>query len=169
MSLDPIDIFGETIGGPIKRGFAFFFAIVVGGWIGLIANRLERGRWNFFDISDFIDCSVLPLAMLFSSAGPLVVMGALVFLLTSWRLDWMFVGVVACSCAFVLVEEEAGLGWVAAAALNAGLAGAVWMHASYRQAKWANELSELRAYNSLRNAMREEKASKGEVDDSDEL
>lgn len=168
MNLDPIDIFGETIGGPIKRGFAFFFAIVVGGWMGLIASRLERGRWNFFDMSDFIDCFALPLAMLFSSAGPLVVIGALLFLIAPWRLDWMFFGVVVCGTAFVLVEEEAGLGWAAAAALNAGLAGAVWMYASYRQAKWANELSELRAYNSLRNAMREEKAAKGEVDDPGE-
>ncbi|MCU0749437.1 MAG: hypothetical protein MUF13_07830 [Akkermansiaceae bacterium] len=169
MNLDPIDIFGETIGAPIKRGFTYFMAIVVGGWFAVIANRLERLRWDLFDIFDFIDGFTLPLAMLFTSAGPLVVAGALVFLMTSWRLDWMFFGVVVCSCAFVLIEEEAGLGWLAAAALNAGLAGAVWMYASYRKAKWANELSELRAYNSLRNAMREEMASKGELDDSGEL
>lgn len=47
--------------------------------------------------------------------------------------------------------------------------GFTYFNASYRKAKWANELSELRAYNSLRNAMREEMASKGELDDSGEL
>lgn len=154
MNLDPVDIFGETIGEPIKRVSLYFLAAVCGGWTGEIAMNVEHGEWHLFGWNEIANGFLWPLGILFSSAGPLLVGGLVFFLVAPWRLDWPWILASAGASASVLAHGEAGFGWTAWAFLNAGLAGAVWMHSAYRHARWARELTELKAENAIRNAMR---------------
>lgn len=169
MNLDPIDVFGETLGEPIKRMGWYFLGMVAGGWIGEIAMDIDHGGWGLFGWSECSDVFLLPVAILFSSVGPFVVGGLLFFLVSSWRLDWPWFLAVAGASAFVVADGKGGLGWIAWACLNTGVAGAVWMHSSYRRVRWARELSELNAYNTMNHAARNQKARFGETTDGEAL
>ena len=155
MNLDPVDVFGETIGEPLKRVALYFLGIVAGGWMGEIALNIDHGRWKVFGWYDFTDGFMTPLLLLFSSAAPLVVFGLLYFLITPWRLDWSLLPVVVGSAAFSLVDSDAFVGWFAWAALSIGLGGTIWIWGTYQKARWAQELAELSAHNSMQAAIRE--------------
>jgi hypothetical protein len=155
MNLDPVDIFGETIGEPLKRVAVYFLGIVGGGWMGEIALNIDHGHWMVLGWNDFISGFMTPLSLLATSAAPLVVIGLLYFVLTPWRLDWSLLPVMVGSAAFSLVDRDAFVGWIAWAVLSIGLSGTIWIWGTYQKARWAKELSELRAYNSMQATIRE--------------
>jgi hypothetical protein len=155
MNLDPVDVFGETIGEPFKRVVLYFFGVIAGGWLGSMALNIDHGKWMFFRWNDFAMGFLTPVKLLFSSAGPLVVFGLLFFMLTPWRLNWSLLPVMVGSASAELVGHDATIGWIAWAVLSIGMAGAIWLWNTYQTTRWAKELSELRAYNSMQAAIRE--------------
>jgi hypothetical protein len=157
MDLDPVDIFGETIGGPIKRGLLFLAAMVAGGWIGEISAEIDAGGWGILGWYEIGMGFIWPLGVLFSSAAPLAVVLLVVYVITTSWAEWIWCAVAAGTSAVVLHFYAAGTGWLAWFALNAGLAGVVWVHLTWRRARWAKELCELNAENAIRNRMRQEK------------
>lgn len=170
MNLDPVDVFGETIGEPIKRVFLYFMGLVGGGWMGEIALNIDRGSWKVFGWYDFTDGFLTPVALLFSSAAPLLVFGLLYFLVTPWRLDWSLLPVMSGSASSVLMDRDAFVGWFAWAVLSMGLAGTVWIWGTYRKTRWARELAELSAWNSMQAAIREKEREESlGIDDREEL
>lgn len=156
MNLEPADILLETIGGPIKRGLLFLTAMIMGGWIGEISVNVDAGRWDVLGWSEIATGFVWPLGVLFSSAAPLVIIVLIVYLFASSWLEWIWCFTAAGSSAVVLHHYEADTGWIAWFSLNAGLAGCVWGHNTWRRARWAKELFELNAENAIRNRMRQE-------------
>jgi hypothetical protein len=163
MNLDPLDVFGETLAQPFKRSLLFALALFTGGWVGEISMNVNYGDWGVFGWNEFSDGFLWPIDMLFSSAGILLIPGFLIYVMSSWRLDWMWFVAAAGTSAFVLVDGEADSGWIAWTVLNTGLAGMVWLHATWQKARWAQDMAELSAYNSLQRALRENKTP--EVDE----
>ena len=161
MNLDPVDIFGETIGGPLKRGALFFAAAVMGGWIGEYSCLVDIGEWSGIGWQQISDGFLWPLWVLLSSAAPLVIAACIVFLLASRWLEWIWCLTAAGISAIVLYQHEADIGWIAWFVLNAGIAGLVWLHMTWRRARWASELFELNAENAIRNRMRTEQPPPG--------
>jgi hypothetical protein len=159
MNLDPVDVFGETLAQPFKRSLLFALALFTGGWVGEISMNVNFGDWKVFGWNEFSDGFLWPIAMLFSSAGILLVPGFLVFVMSSWRLDWMWFLAAAGTSAFVLVDGEADSGWFAWTVLNTGLAGMVWLNAAWQKARWSQDMAELSAHNSLQRALRESESS----------
>ena len=159
MNLDPVEIFGETIGGPIKRGLLFLAAMVMGGWIGEISANIDIGEWEILGWEEIASGFIWPLGVLFSSAAPLAIIVLIVYLLASSWLEWIWCFTAAGCSAVVLHHYEAETGWIAWFSLNAGLAGLVWGHSTWRRARWARELFELNAENAMRNRMRQEESA----------
>lgn len=159
MNLDPLDIFSETIAQPIKRLLLFYLAMITGGWIGEISLNVDRGNWRIFGLRDFTDGLMLPLAMFLSSAALLMIPAFIFFVLSSWRLAWIWFIIAAASSVFRLVDRETTVGWVAWIVLNTGLAGMVWTHDAWQKARWSQSLAELNAHNSLQRAIRESEAA----------
>lgn len=155
MNLDPVDVFGETIGEPLKRLILFLLGVIVGGWMGEMAVNIDQAHWMFFGWNEFAMGFLTPVKLLFSSAGPLVVFGLLYFLVTPWRLNWSLLPVMSGCASAELVDRDASVGWIAWAVLTIGMAGAIWLWNTYQKTRWAKELSELRAYNSMQAAIRE--------------
>ncbi len=151
MNLDPVDIFGETIGTPLKRGFLFLLAMVVGAWIGEISANIDAGEWEIIGWSEIAAGFIWPLGVLLSSAAPLVVIALIVYVLSSSWLEWIWCAVAAGTSAVVVHHYEADIGWAACFCLNAGLAGFVWAHTTWRRARWAKALFELNSGNAIRN------------------
>jgi hypothetical protein len=155
MNLDPVDIFGETIGGPIKRGLLFLLAMVMGGWIGEISANIDAGSWEILGWEEIISGLIWPLGVVLY-VGPLPVVGLIIYVFAPSWLEWIWCFIAAGTSAVVVHHYEADTGWLAWFALNAGLVGVVWVHTTWRRARWAKELFELNAENAIRNRMRQE-------------
>lgn len=155
MNLDPADIFGETIGGPIKRGLLFLLAMVMGGWIGEISANVDVSDWDILGWEEIISGLIWPLGVVLY-VGPLPVIGLVIYVFAPSWVEWIWCLVAAGTSAVVLHHYEADTGWIAWFSLNAGLAGCVWGHNTWRRARWAKELFELNAENAIRNRMRQE-------------
>lgn len=168
MNLDPVDIFGETIGGPLKRCLLFYAAAVTGGWIGECSHLVDIGEWLSIGWEHFSNGFFWPIGVLFSSAAPLLVAVFVTFLLASRWLEWIWCLTAAGVSAIVVHHYEADLGWAAWFMLNAGLTGLVWLHLTSQRARWAKELFELNAENAIRNRMRMEQADADAHEDTED-
>jgi signal transduction histidine kinase len=169
MNLDPLDIFSETIAQPLKRLVLFYLAMITGGWIGGISLNVDAAKWQIFGLREFANGFMLPFAMFLSSAAVLMVPAFLFFIVSSWRLAWIWFIVAAASSVFMLVDREASIGWIAWVVLNTGLAGMVWTHDAWQKARWSQSLAELNAYNSLQRVIRENQNSQSsESEERDE-
>jgi hypothetical protein len=84
-------------------------------------------------------------------------------------LEWIWCFIAAGTSAVVVHHYQADTGWLAWFALNAGLVGVVWVHSTWRRARWAKELFELNAENAMRNRMRQEKSAESTEEQSEEI
>lgn len=168
MNLDPVDIFGETIGGPIKRGLLCLAAMVMGGWIGEISANVDAGRWDVLGWEEIISGLIWPLGVVLY-VGPLPVIALIIYVFAPSWLAWIWCFIAAGTSAVVVHHYEADTGWLAWFALNAGLVGVVWVQSTWRRARWAKELFELNAENAMRNRMRQEQSAEPTEDQSEEI
>lgn len=160
MNLDPLDIFGETIFSPILRAVAFFFALVLGAWLGGLACFVDdfiQGYGHRPDFAGVLLAFLYPLRLLLSSAAILVVGGLLLFVFLPAHHEKLLALAVLGSSAFFLHDAEAtGIGWAVWVSLNLGIVGAIVTVTIYRRNRWVVGLAELRAANALERRSRAE-------------
>ena len=150
MALDPVEVFGETIWGFLRRFGLFVSALVMGGFVGEMAGEFRRGFPDFGDFMDpFQEAPMWTFRWVFTSAAPLVIGAMCVFIISSWSSYWWWVGTVALVGAAAAGEKNLRWGWLVWALLVAMVASGVWYWRAWQQNRWAKELMAIEMENQI--------------------
>jgi hypothetical protein len=163
MRLDPAEVLGDTVGTFVKRLLIFLSAVTLGGSLGELVDSADwMMRGNPVEIARFgRDVMQGPrwiLGSLFSDIGILIFGLFCVFVFTTWRGHWWWLGTVVLVSAFVSGHNGAKVGWIVWVVLTAMVGTGVWFLRALDRNRWGGELRMIEIENQMRRAEAEAEA-----------
>ena len=147
--MDPIDLFGESVGRLLRRVGLFASAMVVGRMVAETAGKFYDGLLSPGDFSGILGEGFgWILGSLFSSIGPIVVGLLCVFVMSSWAAYWWWVATVVLVSANALASGPSKPSeWLVWWLLHGMIGTGVWFLKAWQTNRWARELVEVQAEN----------------------